>query len=319
MTRAILAYLILSLALGGFGVPRIGFGALPPQETGVSVTVQFDGGETPSPTPTQGIFPYPFLPPPLGSIVLRGFASPESFLSILKDDRVVATTRTDEDGTFEIILSSISATAYKLGLFAEDPEGNLSETITFPSVPVFRDATTTIEQIFVPSTFILDTPQVDRGEDITLHGYTVPGASVIALFRPTNIMKRTEADQKGYWRVRVSADEFSKGVHEVRIRTQLSSGLLSEFSSARQILVGLALPGLPEGPPGQIPPGGIPPGGLPPGALRADFNNDGTVDLIDLSILLYNWGIPKNAQTDLNNDGTVDLIDFSILLFFWIR
>lgn len=49
----------------------------------------------------------------------------------------------------------------------------------------------------------------------------------------------------------------------------------------------------------------------------ADFSQDGRVDLIDFSILLYNWGKPKNKSIDLNTDGKVDLIDFSILLYFW--
>lgn len=49
----------------------------------------------------------------------------------------------------------------------------------------------------------------------------------------------------------------------------------------------------------------------------ADFSQDGLVDLTDFSVLLYNWGKPKNKLADLNNDSKVDLIDFSILLYFW--
>jgi len=41
------------------------------------------------------------------------------------------------------------------------------------------------------------------------------------------------------------------------------------------------------------------------------------INLVDFSILLYNWGIPKNPTVDLNNDGKVDLRDFSILLYYW--
>ncbi|MDP2930289.1 MAG: hypothetical protein Q8N56_01625 [bacterium] len=48
-----------------------------------------------------------------------------------------------------------------------------------------------------------------------------------------------------------------------------------------------------------------------------DINEDGKVDLIDFSILLYNYGIPINKKADLNNDGVVDLVDFSIMLYWW--
>lgn len=49
----------------------------------------------------------------------------------------------------------------------------------------------------------------------------------------------------------------------------------------------------------------------------ADFNQDGRVDAIDFSILLYNWGILKNSVTDINQDGKVDTVDFSIFLYWW--
>lgn len=49
----------------------------------------------------------------------------------------------------------------------------------------------------------------------------------------------------------------------------------------------------------------------------ADLNTDKKVDLVDFSILLYNWGKPKNPKADLNNDGIVDLVDFSIMLYWW--
>jgi hypothetical protein len=52
-------------------------------------------------------------------------------------------------------------------------------------------------------------------------------------------------------------------------------------------------------------------------ARIADFTVDKGVDLVDFSVLLYNWGIPKNPKVDMNQDGIVDLIDFSILLYWW--
>lgn len=49
----------------------------------------------------------------------------------------------------------------------------------------------------------------------------------------------------------------------------------------------------------------------------ADFNCDGRVNLIDFSILLFNWGTPSNLKTDLSNDGKITITDFSIMLFYW--
>jgi hypothetical protein len=47
----------------------------------------------------------------------------------------------------------------------------------------------------------------------------------------------------------------------------------------------------------------------------ADLNNDGQVNVTDLSILLSNW--TKTGAGDINTDGTVNISDLSILLSSW--
>jgi len=47
--------------------------------------------------------------------------------------------------------------------------------------------------------------------------------------------------------------------------------------------------------------------------LPGDLNNDNTVNVMDMSILLSNYGT-SNAAADINTDGTVNVLDMSILL-----
>jgi hypothetical protein len=47
--------------------------------------------------------------------------------------------------------------------------------------------------------------------------------------------------------------------------------------------------------------------------LPGDLNNDNTVNITDLSMLLSNYGT-TNTAADINNDGTVNVLDMSILL-----
>jgi hypothetical protein len=47
--------------------------------------------------------------------------------------------------------------------------------------------------------------------------------------------------------------------------------------------------------------------------LPGDLNNDNTVNVTDLSILLSNYG-SSNTAADINSDGTVNILDMSILL-----
>jgi hypothetical protein len=49
---------------------------------------------------------------------------------------------------------------------------------------------------------------------------------------------------------------------------------------------------------------------------KGDLNCDGSVNLVDFSILLYYWGA-TSAKADVNNDGNVNLVDFSIMMFYW--
>jgi hypothetical protein len=49
---------------------------------------------------------------------------------------------------------------------------------------------------------------------------------------------------------------------------------------------------------------------------RGDLNQDGTVDVVDLSIMLSDWE-SSDPVSDINGDGTVDVVDLSIMLSNW--
>lgn len=53
-----------------------------------------------------------------------------------------------------------------------------------------------------------------------------------------------------------------------------------------------------------------------PPATTGDLNNDNTVNVFDLSLLLSAWNT-NNSQRDFNHDGTINVFDLSILLSNW--
>lgn len=69
-----------------------------------------------------------------------------------------------------------------------------------------------------------------------------------------------------------------------------------------------------------LPPGlAVPPPFLPPRLQRADLNEDSSIDIIDLSILLYYYGQTGQGigRFDFNKNDAVDFPDVSILMFYW--
>ena len=49
----------------------------------------------------------------------------------------------------------------------------------------------------------------------------------------------------------------------------------------------------------------------------SDFNGDGKVNIIDLNILVLNWGATGTNASDLNHDGIVNILDFNLLMLNW--
>lgn len=52
-------------------------------------------------------------------------------------------------------------------------------------------------------------------------------------------------------------------------------------------------------------------------AQPADINNDNTVDIFDLSMLLSNWNKTGTNSSDINSDNVVNIFDLSMLLSKW--
>jgi hypothetical protein len=55
-------------------------------------------------------------------------------------------------------------------------------------------------------------------------------------------------------------------------------------------------------------------------AGSSDLNRDGSVNIVDFSILLFWWntdGGASNPPADINQNGRVGIEDFSIMLFNW--
>ena len=260
---------------------------------GCSVTCQT---EAPAPSGGGGGGGAPPPAPISTSVILKGKAYPYSDITILKDGGIVAITLADSQANFNVQVSGITAGTYTFGLWAEDDRGERSITFSF-TTSVAAGTITTIGGIFLPPTIGTDKTSVARGDIINFLGQTAPKSDItLHVNSEHEVVRKFTADAGGLWSYAFDTTPLEEGSHISKSKATSPDGLLSGFSKIISFVVGKKGEEVIKG---------------------ADLNGDGKVNLIDFSILLFNWGALSNPAADFNNDGTVSIVDFSILLFWW--
>lgn len=235
---------------------------------------------------------------PTTAVVLQGKAYPQADLTILKDGQIATDNiSADANGDFKVTLTALSAGTYTFGIWAEDTQGRRSITFSF-TITVTSGVTTTIGNIFIPPTIELDQTGVKKGDTLNIMGQSAPQSVItIKINSPQEIIKTATTTNVGGWKYVLDTSLLEDGSHYIKAKAVHIAGLESSYSSVLAFYVGT---------------------GVAPGKTKtADLNLDNRVNLIDFSILLYNWGTPRNTKADINGDGWVNLVDFSIMMYQW--
>jgi hypothetical protein len=173
--------------------------------------------------------------------------------------------------------------------------------VTFTTTfQVTQNAVTTVSNVYLPPTIDLRKKKVKPGEIIEAFGTTAPDAKVSVFVGKENSPRMTSTSTAtGAWNLAFSTDGLENEVfHNVKAIFELL-GAGTQVKSGYSQLVNFYVGERDVKEPGS-----------------ADLNQDGKVNLIDFSILLFNWG-KSGTIADLNNDDTVNLTDLSIMLFAW--
>jgi len=218
-------------------------------------------------------------------------------ITLLSDGKVEATKKADSLANFKFEITGITSGIYTFSLWALDNKGSKSITFSF-TTNVANNMTTTVSGIFLPPTIELSKTRIERGEIINIYGQTAPESEIeISVESTEAIIKKVVATKAGDWEYYFNTSPLEEGSHTARAKAVSFSGLISTFSHTLIFVIGdkevFAL------------------------IERGDINTDKRVNLVDFSILLYNWGVPKSPAADLNSDGKVNLVDFSIMLYYW--
>jgi len=235
-----------------------------------------------------------------GRVIISGYAFPNSTVGFLVDGNFFDTTRSNSSGAYSVTLDEIARGVYTFGVFGEDPDDERSSVFS-TSFTVTGARTSALSNINVaPSVNVVPDP-VDPGETLVISGYALPDSVVTIENGRLNQTMETftaNAGGDGSWSLTLDTSSFARDTYQVRAKSEQEDGRTTQFSDFEFYGVGQNA---------DVP-------------INADLNRDGSVNLIDFSILLFWWnsnGGDSDPPADINQDGNVSLTDFSILLFNW--
>lgn len=230
-------------------------------------------------------------------VILQGRAYPSSTVTILKDGQIATVAKADNSANFKAEITNITAGVWTFGIWSEDKYNNKSITFSFTAT-VVANMTTSISGIFLPPTIQIDKNNVKKGDILNIIGQTAPQTTVeltVNSEEPITV-GNINPDTQGVWFHAFDTSELEYGNHTTRAKATAKDDAMSSYSNSLSFTVGNVSAFCSKNP---------------------DINNDKRINLVDFSILLYNWGIPKKIQADINCDRKVNLVDFSILMYYW--
>lgn len=247
-----------------------------------------------------------------------GYCSPNSVVTFLENGVSVGTTTSDSAGYFSKDIEKDDETSHTFSYYCTDSSGDTSSTLSTTSSTTINNNVTTSE-IVVPPTIELAATSVDVSDSVSISGYTIPNSTVTVTINSLTITKTTTSNSSGYWSVSVPASEIGSGSHTVSTVVTMGS-----TTSASSSTLSFNITGSVAGSTATPTPATATTTPTPTVIqyLPADFNKDRAVNNIDLGLFLANFekSVTKNIEIfDLNNDGKIDIVDFSILLYYFSR
>lgn len=235
---------------------------------------------------------------------ISGWAYPGSSISFLRDGVLVTSASAGGGGEFDNLTQGLDRGSYNFAVYAVDSKGVRSATFA-TTLWLQANTVNNLSNIMLPPTVSVAENSIQPGTPLAVSGYTAPNASVTTWLRPKlaqvstgDIVATTTAAGNGVWSMSIPTSGLSQGTYELVAQGKMPNGLVESDKSARKT-IGLGVT-------------------VSDDSCKSigDLNCDGLVNLVDFSILLFNWN-SSNAVADINSDGAVSLPDFSIMLFNW--
>ncbi len=240
---------------------------------------------------------------PQAGVRVVGWGYPNGTVSIVRDGTVAREVVAGSDASFSYVSEQMDRGSYTYAVAGTDTKGVKGASYT-TTLWIRSDTVTTLANVLLPPTVAVEDRSVDSGTAFPISGYTVPRALVSVWLRPRlaqvssgDILATTTASANGAWSLTMPTAGLSQGTYEIVAQAKMDNGIESDKSARLTVGVGVDV--------------------ADTGCIgKGDLDCDGAVNLVDFSILLFNWNT-GSPSADVNGDGTVSLPDFSIMLFNW--
>jgi hypothetical protein len=162
-------------------------------------------------------------------VTIRGYAFPRSTVVILVDGKKADQVTANATGVFESVLDEIARGAYSFGVYGIDDNGVKSSTFS-TTFTVTGGRASTLSNINVMPSILVDPNPVDPGAPLTISGYSIPNAAItIENQKDTSSVTlktfTTTSDSDGAWSISVDTSSFTPGTYKVRAKAKQSGGL----------------------------------------------------------------------------------------------
>lgn len=243
---------------------------------------------------------------PQADIRIDGWAYPGASVTFLRDGVIVDSEGAGSDGAFSHLTEGLDRGSYTFTVYAVDSAKVRSASFT-TTLWLRSETLNVIGNVMLPPTVHVEENSVNPGEPVLVSGYSTPDTVLTVSLRPklaevstADIVATTSAASNGTWSLSVPTTGLTTGTYELVAEAQMNDGEVESDKSMRKTIgVGVEVSEA-DGDCISI----------------GDLNCDGSVNLVDFSILLFNWD-SSNETADINADGFVSLPDFSIMLFNW--
>lgn len=232
-----------------------------------------------------------------------GLTSPRALVTITESGAVVATTTTDQQGTFHLNLPAQVPGLHTFKIYATDHRGLATATVSYP-ISLTAQTETSLGEIVLPPSLRLAAGEVNQGDFLTILGSAPPWATVSLFFTGGSRATQVIAGEDGSWEYRLETSDLAAGsAHDVSARVSTVGGRQSEVSTVLAFKIRSATPE------------------LPPLLKVFDLDQTGRIEPTEVAEVVRRWveswqNKVVSSVCDLDSDDRCTLVDFSILLYY---